>query len=289
LIPGDATQTILGPPATSGASPAAYAALRHQLGLDHPLWDQYWGWLSAALHGDLGRSLITKQAVTQAIIQRFPVTLSLAIGGLLVSAFFGVGLGLVSAIRGGALGRSVDVLAMFGWAIPGYWIAAQTVVIFAITLHWLPAIGYVPLAQSPVQWVRSLILPVAAIALATLGSFAKFTRYAMLEALSSEYVRMARANGVPRRSIILQHALKTASLPVLTQAGLLTVGLLSGTVFIEIVFALPGMGSLIVDGTKAHDIPMVQGVTVFYTMIVVVVNLVVDLAYGLLDPRVRVA
>jgi peptide/nickel transport system permease protein len=227
--------------------------------------------------------------VTEAIVNRFPVTLSLALGALLVSLFFGVTLGVVSAVRGGAFGRAVDALAMVGWVVPVFWLAAQLVVIFAVVLKWLPAIGYVPFAQSPADWFRSLVLPVVALAIGPIGGFAKFTREGMLDALSSEYVRMARANGVPGRSVILQHAFKTASIQVVTLAGLLTAGLLAGTVFVETVFALPGMGTLIVNGTRAQDITMVQGVAVFFTLIVVVIFLIVDVLYSVLSPKVRVS
>lgn len=288
LVPGDVTWTILGDPLQSGLPHKAYTDLAHELGIDRPLWEQYWDWLAHAVRGDLGVSVISKQAITQAITQRFPVTLSLAVGALLLSLVLGVSLGVVSAIRGGALGRAVDVVAMVGWVLPGFWLAAELVVIFSVKLSWLPAIGYVPFAQSPGDWLRSLVLPVVALAIAPVGAFAKFTREAMLDALSSEYIRMARANGIASWSIVLRHAFKTAALQVLTLSGLLTVGLLGGSVFIETVFALPGMGLLLVGATQGLDVQTVQGVAVFFTLIVVAVNLIVDLAYSLVSPKVHV-
>ena len=289
IVPGDATELILGSRATSGLPEQAYDDLARQLGLDEPVYVQYWRWLSDAVHGDLGSSLITKQPITEAIQQRFPVTLSLTIGALLVGVIVGVGLGIVSAVRGGALGRVVDALAMLGWVVPVYWLAAELVVVFAVKLGWFPATGYVPFAQSPGDWLRSLVLPVLALAVGAVGVFAKFTREAMLDALASEYVRMARANGISPASIVLRHALRTASLQVVTLVGLFTIGLLIGTVFVEIVFALPGMGSLIVVGAQQRDVTMVQGVAVFFTLVVVVVNLLVDLSYSVLSPKVRAA
>jgi peptide/nickel transport system permease protein len=289
LIPGNVTYTILGSPATSGLSPSAYTHLANELGLNDPLPVQYWRWLNAALHGDLGNSLVTKQPITQAITERFPVTLSLVVGSVLLGLVVGVGLGVVSAVRGGVLGKTVDAFSMVGWVIPVYWLAAEMIVIFAVKLGWLPASGYVPLAASPVNWFRSLVLPVVALAVGAVGLFARFTREAMLDALGSEYVRMGRANGVSELSIVLRHTLKSASLQVITLAGLVVIGLLVGTVFVETVFALPGMGNLIVQGAQQKDIPMVQGVAVFFTLIVVGVNLVVDLAYSLLSPKVRVS
>jgi peptide/nickel transport system permease protein len=288
LVPGNVTYTILGNPLMSHLPPSTYKAFAHQLGLDRPLYIQYWHWLSHALRGDLGSSLVTKQPVSQAISQRFPVTLSLVVGSVLVGAVVGVALGVASAVRGGRLGKAVDAFAIAGWVIPIYWLAAEFVVIFAVKLRWFPATGYVPFGQSPSLWLKSLALPVMTLAVGAVGLFAKFTREAMLDALGSEYVRMARANGISPASIVFRHALKTASLQVVTLAGLLTIGLLIGTVFVETVFALPGMGSLIVTGAQQKDIPIVQGVSVFFTLIVVAVNLLVDLTYSLLSPRVRV-
>jgi peptide/nickel transport system permease protein len=287
LMPGDITQAILGPKGVSGASPADYRRLAHQIGIDTPLYEQYWRWLRNALQGNLGNSLFSKESIAQLIGQRFPVTLSLTIGALVVSVILGVGLGIISAVRGRAVGRAVDALAMIGIALPVFWLAAQMVFVFAVDLRWFPAIGYVPFAQSPTAWFRSLVLPVLALALGSIGGFAKLTREGMLDALASEYIRIARANGIRSWSIIFRHALRTASLQVVTLAGLLTVGLLTGTVFVEKVFGLPGLGSVLVSATNSHDVPVVQGITVFFTLIIVVVNLIVDVAYTLLSPRVR--
>jgi peptide/nickel transport system permease protein len=289
LVPGNVTYTILGDPSTSHLPPSAYKELAHQLALDRPVYVQYWLWLRHALEGNLGASLVTKEAISQAISQRFPVTLSLVIGSVVVGVVGGVCLGIASAVRGGRLGRAVDAFAIAGWVVPVYWLAAEFVVIFAVKLRWLPATGYVPIAQSPSLWFRSLVLPVIVLGIGAVGLFAKFTREAMLDALGSEYVRMARANGISPVSIVLRHSLKTASLQIVTLAGLLTIGLLIGAVFVETVFALPGMGSLIVTGAQQKDLTMVQGVAVFFTLIVVVVNLLVDLSYSLLSPKVRAA
>jgi len=288
LSPGNVTESILGPKGVSGVPASAYAQLAHQLGIDRPLYAQYWNWLSAVSHGDLGHSITRSgQPVTQAIEQRFPVTISLTAGALVISVLVGVGLGILSAARGGFLGRVVDATAMIGWVVPVYWAAAELVVIFAVKLNWLPATGYVPFSQSPGQWLRSLVLPVVALSLTAIGGFAKFVRDAMLEALSSEYVRVARANGMSPLSIVFRHAFRSASLQVVTLAGLMVIQLLIGTVFVETVFALPGLGSLMVGAAFAKDIPMAQGVAVFFTLIVVVTNLLVDLLYAALNPRVH--
>lgn len=285
FVPGDASSQILGPNATLDQ----YAQLRRALGFDQPVYVQYWHWASAAIHGDLGQSIITKESVVGAISQRLWVTLSLVGGTLLVSVIVGVGLGIASAVRGGWLGRTIDALAVLGLAIPVFWLGAELIVIFAVKLDWFPATGYVSFADSPTDWLRSLVLPVVALSALGVAQLAKFTREAMLDALGSEYVRMARANGISPSSIVFRHALKSASVQIVTLMGIVTISLLIGSVFVETVFALPGLGSLIVNAVNGHDLPMVQGVAVMFTLIVIAVNLLVDIAYTLLNPKVRVS
>ena len=284
ITPGSVAQRILGP----FASQDAIDRLERAMGLDKPLYGQYWQWVSRALHGDLGASTVTQgESVRQAIDQRLPVSISLIAGALIVTLLVGVGFGVFSAVRGGLAGRLVDGLALFGFALPSFWIGAVLITLFAVDLRWLPATGYVPITESPRRWLLSLVLPVAALGLVAVANVAKQTRDAMLDALSSEYVRMAWASGVSASSIFFRHALKNAAIRVLTIIGITVVGLLGGTVLVETVFALPGLGGLAVDATSSHDLPMIQGIVVYFTLIVVGVNLVVDLAYTLLDPRVR--
>jgi peptide/nickel transport system permease protein len=287
LVPGDPTEAILGPRGLSGNSPEQYTALARQLGLDQPLYEQYWHWLTGAVHGDLGTSIISHQAVTDSITQRFPTTLSLIVCTLIVSLLVGVSLGVASAVAGGPIGRFVDAFSVGGFVLPSFWVAAELIILFAVKLHWFPATGYVPFTQSPGDWLRSLVLPVVALSLLPIGVFGKYARDGMLEALASEHVRMARASGVRARSIIWRNALKPASLLVVTNTGTMAVALLSGTVYVETVFALPGLGSLIVSATTSHDVTMVQGVAFFFTLIVIAINLTVDLLYTLLSPKVR--
>ena len=293
FVPGDPAEGILGPKALSTASPAQYALVDHELGVDKPLYERYWRWLTHAVHGDFGNSIqeSTQGAnVMHLIQQRLPTTLSLTLGALLVSLVLGVGLGIASAVwASGWLGRAVDALSVLGFVVPSYWLAAELIALLAIKERWFPATGYVPFSQSPGEWLRSLVLPVLALAALPIGVFAKYMRDGMLEALGSEHVRIARANGIPWRSIVFVNALKPASLQVATLAGLLVVGLMSSTVFVESVFGLPGLGQTIVNGVVQHDIPVVEGVTVFFTLIVIAANLAVDLVYGLLSPRVRAA
>jgi peptide/nickel transport system permease protein len=283
LAPGDPAREILG----LNASPEAYARLRESLGLDLPLYEQYWRWLTRALHGDLGVSIVSGEPVTHAITSRLPVTLSLLVGALIVSVLVGVGLGLFSAVRGGTMGRMVDAFSLLGLALPSFWLAAVLISVFAVKLGWFPAVGYVPIGESPSRWLQSLVLPVLALAVGAIADYAKRTRQALAEELRSEHIRMAWANGISPASIYFRHALKSASILVVTLVGLQVVALLGGTIFAEYVFALPGLGSLAVDASLRHDLPMIQGIVVLFTLIIVVVNLVVDLAYTWLNPRVH--
>jgi len=283
LRPGDAARQLLG----IDVSDESYRALRHELGLDQPVYIQYWHWLSRAIHGDLGNSLITQEHVATAIGARLPVTASLVGGAIVLTLAAGVGVGLLSAVRGGIASRVVDALTLVGFALPPFWVGAALIIIFAVDAGWFPVAGYVPLSDSPTSWLTSLVLPSVALSLHGIAAVAKQTREAVLDALASEYIRSAWASGIAPASIVFRHALKNAGIRVLTIVGLQVVGLLGGTVFVESVFALPGLGGLGVKAATQHDLPMVQGVVVCFTAIVIVVNLIVDLAYTSLDPRVR--
>lgn len=281
--PGDTARTILG----DNFTPQAYTRLREQLGLDEPILTQYWHWLSGAIYGDFGVSPISGLDVGQQITTRLGVTLSLIISCTVVAAVLGIALGMLTALRGGALGRLVDALSMAGFAVPVFWFGLVLVTLFAVKLGWLPATGYVYPATSLSGWARSLVLPVTALALAPVAVIAKQTRDSMLDALSRDFVHGLRANGASSWSIVFRHALRNAAIPIVTIVGLMFVGMLTGTVLVESVFAMPGLGGLAVQSTVQHDLPMIQGVAVTFTIIVVLVNLIVDLAYGWLNPRVR--
>ena len=285
VTPGDAAREILG--VNASATPGAYERLRQALGLNLPLYAQYWHWLRHAIVGDLGASLFSGQSVAQVITQRLPVTLSLMIGAVLVAALAGVALGIASSVGGRRVGHAVNVVAIGGFAFPAFWVGAELIAIFAVKLRWFPATGFVPLSQSPELWFRSLVLPVVALAFPGIAVTAKQTRDAMLEALASDYVRVARANGVRGSSLVLRHALKNAALPIVTVLGIQAISMMGGAVLIENVFALPGLGSLIVSASIQHDLPLVQGVAVVFTVLVVVINVLCDLACAWLDPTVR--
>lgn len=282
LLPGDAARSLLG----ANATQAQVQAVRQQLGLNRPLWEQYWNWLRGAVHGDLGSSLFSHQPVTTLLDSRLEPSLSLIIGATLVATIVGMALGVRGARRG-ALGRVVDVVSVVGIAIPEFWLGLVLIVLFAVQWSLLPPTGYVPLLQDPAGWFTSLVLPVVTLAVPATAIIAKQTRDAVSTALDKTFVRSLRSAGVSDRSIVYRHALKNAAIPVLTVVGLVFVGALSGTVVVESIFAIPGLGSTAVQATGSHDLPVVQGVVVYFTLIVIAVNLLVDLAYGYFNPRVR--
>jgi peptide/nickel transport system permease protein len=285
LIPGDAARTIVG----GNGTEAQYEALRHALGLDESLPARFGQWLERAAHGDLGTSLFGGEPVASALNSRLGVTLSLVGGSTLLAALLGIAFGVAAAVRPGPLGRALDALSLVGLAVPSFFLGLLLISWFAVSLRLFPATGYVPPSQSPSGWLQSLVLPVITLALPGVAVIAKQTRDAMREALERPFVQTLRATGISRRSIVLRHALRSAAISIVTVVGLVFVGALSGAVVVESVFALPGLGSLAVQATTQRDLPMIQGVALYFTVIVIAVNLVVDLLYGWLDPRVEVA
>ncbi|KQV07251.1 ABC transporter permease [Leifsonia sp. Root112D2] len=285
FVPGDPARSLLGVFAT----PEQYAALRQTLHLNEPILGQYWIYLTGVFHGDLGTSIFTGDPVLTTLGQRVPVSLSIILGGTLVSALIGISLGVFSATRGRVLRRVIDVVSLAGFALPNFWVGLVLASIFAVSLAILPATGYIPFAQSPSGWAQSLILPVAALALYGIASIAKVARDGVMTAMGMDYIRTLRASGVPERSLVWKHALRNSGLSISTMIGLVFVGSLSGTIMVEYVFVLPGLGSLAVDATNKHDIPVIQGVALAFTVLVVIVNLIVDIAYGIIDPKVRLS
>jgi peptide/nickel transport system permease protein len=283
LVPGDPARSVLGPLATQ----QRVDALRVEMGLDRPLVDQYLTWLSHAVRGDLGTSLITGADVDQLLNPRLPATLSLIISATLAAAILGVALGVVSAVRGGLLGRVVDVLSIVGLAVPGFWLALILVAWFAVRWRLFPPTGYVPLMESPLEWARSMVLPVVAVSLSAATAVAKQTRDSMLDALNRDFVRVMQANGLSRASIVYRHALRNASIPVVSVLGVICASLLGAAVLIENIFGFPGLGSGAAQAAVQHDIPVLQGAVIYFTLIVIAVGLVVDVSQAWLDPKVR--
>jgi len=284
LIPGDPARSLLGPNAT----PEQYEALRQALNLDKPVIVQYGDYLAAMVRGDLGRSIFTGEAVTATLANRLPVSLSLIIGGTILALLVGVVLGVLSATRGRVVARFVDVFSLVGGALPNFWVGLVLASVFAVALGILPATGYVPFDISPSEWARSLVLPVITLSLAGIASVAKIVRDGVGTALDQDSTRTLRAAGLPRRVLIWKYALRNSSVSLVTVIGVIFVASLSGTVLVENVFVLPGLGSLAVMATARQDLPVIQGVALAFTVITIVVNLLVDISYGLLNPKVRV-
>lgn len=282
MVPGDAARSLLGVNATEEQVDAA----RHELGLDRPIWERYVDWLGGAVRGDLGNSLVGRTSVSDTLNSRLGASVSLIAGATLVATVAGVALGVRGARRGFA-GRAVDGLSILGLAVPQFWLALVLILLFAVTWHLLPPTGYVRLSEDPIEWLRSLVLPVITLGLPASAIIAKQTRDAVAAALDRPFTRTLRAAGVRERSIVYRHALKNAAIPILTVIGLVVVSALSGTVAAESIFAIPGLGSTAVQATVSHDFPLIQGVVLYFVVIVIVVNLVVDLLYAYFDPRVR--
>jgi len=285
IAPGNPAADILG----MNASAAQDAALDKQLGFDQPVPVQYWHWLVHALQGNFGTSIAQSEPVSSVISASLWVTLSLVAGATLLTAVLGIGLGTLSAIRGGAAGRVTDAFAMLGFAIPAFWLGLVLQDVFGVHLHLLPATGYVPFGQSPSGWLRSLILPVITLAIGGMTGVAKQTRDSLRDTLHRDYIDALRADGVSEWRIISRHALRNAAIPVVTVLGTIFVGLLGGTVLVETVFSMQGLGYQIVSSANSHDLPVIEAITVCFTVGVVLVNLLVDLAYGWLNPKARVA
>jgi peptide/nickel transport system permease protein len=285
LIPGNVAREILGPTATQ----AQYLQLKHALGLSQPLPVRYWHWLTAALRGDLGASAFSGESVTSLLDSRLGVTLDLVVLATILASLLGITLGIAGALLSGTVGRAIDSISLLGMALPEFVLGLVLVALLAVTIEIFPATGYVPFAQSPGEWARSMVLPVVTLSVPSLAIIAKQTRDSMRDVLGRPFIRTLQAAGVPRRSILFKHALRNAAIPVATVIGLVFIGILGGSILVEDVFAIPGLGGLAVQATTQHDVPLILGTVVYFTVIVVLMNLLVDLAYGWLDPRVRVS
>ncbi len=286
LAPGDAAKSILSSQ-SSTYTPEQYQQTRHLLGIDQPLHVQYWHWLTNLVHGDLGTDLFSGQPVAEELGARIGPSLSIVLGTVLVSGILGTLLGILSARRGGVTGRVLDLLSLAGFAIPNFWLALLLVELFALKLAALPPGGYVEPSVSAWGWLRSIALPVVTLSAGAVALVAKQTRDAMADVLSAEFITMLRARGLRTRSIVFKHALRNAAIPVVTTLGLLLISLLSGAVVIESFFSVPGLGQLAAYASGSHDLPVITGVAFAFTVVVVTANLLVDLSYRWLNPKVR--
>jgi peptide/nickel transport system permease protein len=284
LVPGDVTAEIAGPDAT----PAQIVRLRHQLGLDQPLLGRALHWYGRLLHGDLGQSYLLNRSVAAAVVERLPVTLSLVALGLLLSVAIGVLLGVLAAVRhNGWVDQVATSVALLGLSVPDFWFGLVLIVFFGVQLEWLPTGGFVAFDQNPLGWLRSMTLPALTLAFTQMGVVARMTRSSMLDVLGQDYIRTARAKGMPSWVVIFRHALLNALIPIVTVVGILTGVLLGGAVVVEQVFSLPGVGRLIIGAIQRRDFPIIQGGLLITAATFVFVNIAVDIIYGWLDPRVR--
>ena len=284
LAPGDPAAIIAG----DQASPADVERIRESLGLDRPFLVRFGEWVWHVLHGDLGQSIFTNLPVIHMIAQRVQPTVSLMILTLLFSIVIAVPMGVVAAAKHGTwIDRGVMLLAVFGFSVPVFVVGYLMAYTFALELNWLPVQGYTPIETGVWPWLRNLILPVVTLGGAFIALIARITRATMLEVLSQDYVRTAKAKGLSQQPILYMHALKNAAVPIVTVIGLGVAGLIGGAVVTESVFAIPGIGRLVVDAILRRDYPVIQGVVLIFSFTYVLVNLGVDLLYTVFDPRIR--
>ncbi|MCS5735726.1 ABC transporter permease [Herbiconiux daphne] len=282
---GNIARTLLGDYATDGQ----VALKAQELGLDRPLVEQLVNWFTHAVTGDFGRSWFTSEPVTQAIMGRLPVTLSIVFLVMTISVVLSVTLGLLAATKRGLVDRATQGLAIFGAAVPGFIVAIVLVTTLALQARIFPATGFVPFGQDPAAWALSLFLPVAALVVGTVAASAQQIRSSIIDVLRRDYVRTLRSRGLGEREILLKHVLRSASPPGLTVLALQFVGLLGGTVIVEQVFSLPGIGFLAVQSTTRGDLPVVLGVVVFTVIMVILINLAIDVLVGWLNPKARIS
>lgn len=284
LTPGDPVGVMLG----SDASESRRLEVRHQLGLDDPLPTQYARWLGRVVRGDLGRSIFLDKPVTIALLERVQPTLLLAILASLVAIALGLPAGVLAAQRRGSwLDLGSMGVAMIGISMPTFWLGLNLILLFAVWLRWLPVAGYQPLSSGLWPSLRYLILPALTLGAAQAALLARMTRSMMLETLNQDYVRTARAKGLVERRVVLHHALRNACIPLLTVVGLTFAVLMGGAVVTEQIFNIPGIGRLLIQAIGRRDFPLVQGAVLVIAAIYVLINLLVDLLYAVVDPRIR--
>ena len=284
LLPGDLAYTILGDQAT----PEKVAALRHDMGLDQPIWIRYFGWLGNILQGDLGRSFRTGQTVLQSVTERLPISLELMVLAQIISLSIGVPLAIICAARsGGPFDRFMTGGAFAMLSVPTFLSAILLIYLFAVELRWLPATGYVPFGEDPAKNLRFMVLPALTLALAEWPGIMRILRSDMIATLQEDYIALAKAKGLKASRILFVHALKPSSLTLVTITGINIGRLIGGAIIVETVFALPGIGRLLVGAITTRDLIILQGVVLLVGAGFVLINFIVDLLYAMLDPRIR--
>ncbi|HMG44721.1 MAG TPA: ABC transporter permease [Acidimicrobiales bacterium] len=287
LVPGDAAVQLAG---GVDATEERIAEVRTELGLDDPFLVQYGRWLKGAVTFDFGESLVNGQSVSGDILNRLPVTASIAFGAMVVGLLVGVPAGIVAGMKAGTrLDRGLIFGTTLGIAVPNFWLAMMLILVFAVNLGWFPAIGFTRLTESPWDWLRSLVLPSLALGTFVAASVARQLRGELADVMQRSYVRTAWAKGGSARLVVGKHALKNAAIPAVTVIGLQMGGLIGGTVILEQIFSIPGLGTYLLQAITSSDMPVIMGVTTMFVLVYMVMSLLVDVAYGLLNPKVRVS
>lgn len=285
LIPGDPAVTLAG----EGATPESIAAIRDKLGLSKPWLEQYLSWMNGVLHGDLGTSFFYNTPVSGLVANRLPVTLSLALFAIVIAIVFGILAGMLAAARRGRLtDKLTTVLSTIGIATPNFWVGMILLILFSLNWRVFPAVGYTPITTNAVSWFMHLLLPGVALAAAAGAELQRQTRSSVSEILSQDYIRTARSQGLTRRKVLWQRALKNGAPPLATVIGLQTAVLLGGSVVVEKVFGIPGLGTLAIDSVTLKDLPVLQGVVLLNACFVIIINFATDILYTVLNPKVRV-
>lgn len=286
LVPGDPVRIALG----TRYTPEAYAALRSASGLDRPLIVQFFSYLGHALTGDLGVSFRNGDPVTATLLDRLPATVSLGLVGIVIALAIAVPAGIWSALREGRVSDTiVRITSQFGVSVPDFWLGILFIALFSSTLGWLPTSGYRPLFDDPVGWLRHIILPGLTVGLVAAAIMTRYIRSAVLEVASMGYVRTARSKGLSPQVVTLRHTVRNALIPVLTITGIQLATILGGVIVVEVVFAWPGLGRLVYNAVAARDYPVIQGAVLLMAALFLLINLVVDVLYAVVDPRIRLS
>jgi peptide/nickel transport system permease protein len=288
LLPGDPILMILSSSELITYPEERIQAMRHEFGLDKPIIVQYFDWMAGILHGDFGKSISQNFSPLKLIINALPITLNLSLLAFIISLVIGIPAGVICAIRRGTLiDTVVTILANIGITIPIFWLGTMLIYLFSLQFNWLPVQGYTSPFTDLVKNIRQIIMPVFCLAIFPISSISRQTRSSMLEVMRQDYVRTAWSKGLKERSVVVKHALKNGLIPVVTLSGMGLSMIVGGSVFIETVFNIPGMGRVLVNAVFSHDYPVVQGFILFIAIFVLFVNLAVDISYGWLDPRIR--
>lgn len=284
LAEGDPVLMLLGVEAPT----ETIEAMRQRLGLDQPLWEQYLNWVSGIMVGDFGRSVMSDFTVWELLVRRIPATLTLALVAMFMAILIAFPLGIYTALRRGRwFDRVVLIITSVAISIPHFWMGILFVLLFAVKLNWLPAGGYVPLTESPLKFAELVFLPALTLSLYVAAILTRFVRTSMTEVLTEDYIRTAHSKGVPGRLVLTRHAVRNALVPVVTALGVHFGRLLSGTVIVEVIFAWPGLGQLMLGAINNRDFPVVQATFLVFIVLVIVSNLVTDMLYSVIDPRIR--